>query len=265
MPDRFSEDEARRIFARAAERQHTASPDPTGLSLAELKEIAGAAGIAPEHVAAAADLRGAPPADEPARFLGVDMEPRASRVLPGRLSDDAWAQVVGRLRREFGAQGTASQIGRVREWSSGPGSRLHVTAEPVGDDTRVTLESSKTHEVAHVRPVGITMGVAGVLLTALLLAIGDGPPAAAVAVGALLPAVWLAVYGISWRIFAAWSRKRQVQFDALLDPVELIARAAAPAADLAPDTTRQRLDLDGLAEAPGERPAPRRRARSGSR
>ena len=54
MDRQFSEDEAREVFARAAERQHEVRSKGEGLSLDELRAIGREAGLDPEHIEAAA-------------------------------------------------------------------------------------------------------------------------------------------------------------------------------------------------------------------
>ena len=252
----FTEDEARQIFARAAERQHAVASRGEGLSLDDLQAIGAEAGLDPEHVAAAvAELRSGP-AVEPVVVAGVDLTPRVVRVLPGELTDDAWADLVGRLRRTFGAKGVPSEIGRVREWTSGPTSRLHVVAEPVEGGTRVTMETSKAHEAAGLRGV-IPFAVFMSLALSALFVFGDFD-----ATVWILPVLTLglcaAIYvGVrAW--LARWSDRRRGQFESLMDQAELLVRAEASTAAEAP-----RLDLDALAEPEHGPDAPaRRRERS---
>ena len=265
MPDRFSEEEAQRIFARAAERQHADAARPPGLSRAELEEIGRAAGLDPRHVAAAVDeVRAGAPAEPTATFLGVDVEPRATRVLPGPVTDETWEQMVARLRRTFKSKGTPTDVGRHREWTSGPGSNLHVVVEPVDGGTRVTLETSKAQESRGMW----TFPIVGVLLIGLFLAIGVAEGDAAD------PALWAflafwAVFGVAGALvprvlFDRWAARRRRQFDALLDQFELVVRETTPVeatADAVPEVPPA-LDLDALADPPAEAREPRRRERS---
>ena len=173
MPRRFTEEEAERVFARAAARQHAHSTPPDGLTLAELQQIGREAGLDPEHVVAAVaetDAVGTPVPS--ASYLGVPVEPRASRLFEGEVTDEAWEQMVTRLRRTFRSKGMPVELGRVREWSSGPQSNLHVSLEPVEGGTLVSLETSKA-QVA--KDMGSTPATAGafVALLSLLFAFGD--------------------------------------------------------------------------------------------
>ena len=235
MPDRFSEDEARRIFARAAERQQAAEPASEGLSLAELQEVGRAAGLDPSHVAAAvAEVRGGvvSPDAPPATFLGVDVEPRASRVLPAEVTDDVWGQMVGRLRPTFKTIGVTSEVGAVREWQGtnerGGLSNLCMTAEPAEGGTLVTLQTSKAGNSSQYRAIFGVFGAMAVFFAVLgTLQGGAGDPAFWVFIGAFVAsAVGFPLLGR--QSYARWSVRRQDQFDALLDQFELLARDAAP-------------------------------------
>ncbi len=266
----FTEDEARQIFARAAERQHAVEARGEGLSVEELQEIGLSAGLDPEHVAAAvAELRAGPP-HEPERVAGADVAPRRSRVLPGAVSDETWGQMVGRFRRTFGAAGITTEFGRVREWTSGETSNLRVLAEPVEDGTRVTIESRRD-DASQAAWMGPAFGTGATLF---FLAIGA-------ATGKLSdPVMWvfivlfasLAVLGGVWgrRSIRGWSETRQSQFDTLLDQFELAQRqpleAEAPAGGpSAAEAVPTALDLDTLADPGVEREdAPPNRTRTRS-
>jgi hypothetical protein len=258
MSESFSEEEARQIFARASERQHAVAGRGEGLSLTELQAIGREAGLDPAHIAAAvADLRSGP-TPEPTVVAGIDLTPRRVRVLPVELSDDLWEEMVARLRRTFGAKGVPSEVGRIREWTSGPTSNLHVVAEPVEGGTRVTIESSRADEAR----APSTLGVGGVALAAFFLVLGFAgdklfDPVMWVFVGLFL--VLGAVGALASRGgLSRWSARRTGEFDALMDQFDLLARTVATAPE------RPRLDLDALPdpETAGRSPSSRIRRRS---
>jgi hypothetical protein len=224
MPQ-FTGEEAQRIFARAAEKQHSAEDVSPRLSLEELKEIGQAAGLSPEHVATAvAEMRTDPaPPNESTKVLGVQTEIRRSRILPGELTDEMWNGMVSRLRRTFTTQGITADIGRSREWtgtnSKGDLSNLHLEAVPVEGGTRVTLETSKTDEVRQMKWVPLPFAA----LATLFLFIGAAKDKPAVWALALFFAVVSAAIHIGTRRdYGAWSKRRQGEFDALLDHFELM-------------------------------------------
>lgn len=144
MDRRFSEQEARQIFALAAEREQAAQPHPTaGLTLSDLEEAARAAGIDPAFVqAAAADFLHA--GDRPMRrtFAGIPVELRRTRMLPHPLDDEGWAEVVAACRRIFGKRGVVTDLGRSREWVSEANDRsmpVRVLLEEADGGLRVTI------------------------------------------------------------------------------------------------------------------------------
>ena len=255
MPRRFTEEEAQRIFARVAERQRHAAATDRGLSLAELEEAAGAAGLDPALVAAAAAELDAAPHPE-RTFLGSPVEVIRHRVVAGPLDDDAWAQMVAAARREFGHPGIAGQIGRLREWTCFTGGQngaannqtlTRLTAEPTADGTRITLTRSIREVV-----LGITIATAMQWLVASFFG--------AIAVAGVDSNIWipaLIMMGLG-TLFGAgtfvgtrvWQGRTGRQFDHLLDRLELAAQSAAPDRVPAADAPAGRLDLDALADDP---------------
>ncbi len=235
--EHFSEAEAQRIFAEAA-RASAATPPEGGLSLDELREIGRAAGLDPDAVtAAAAALRDAP-ADVP-MWGTTPLATRRSRTVAGRLSDDAWADAVSGLRREFKAQGVTETIGRARTWTYavGPGSELlmaRLTAEPVGESTRLTLESADMGEKRAAKLLGvILLGLGAVFTVAMGLELGAF--AATIVALVALAAFAAALGGLRWAA-ARRARINTARFGVALDRVAtLVAHRTEPGApDLAP-------------------------------
>ena len=115
MPQ-FTEEQAQRIFARAAERQHEAGGEAPGFSLDELREIGQAAGLSAEHIAeAAAEVEAMTPGEMAREAHGVRTAVRRVRVLPGPLTDEVWQGMVAALRRTTNARGFTSDVGAARE------------------------------------------------------------------------------------------------------------------------------------------------------
>jgi len=275
MPRRFTEEEARRIFARVAERQRAGFGSDAGLSLAELTEAARAAGLDSSLVAAAAAELDAVP-EERVRF-GAPVEVSRSRVVPDVLSDDTWGQIVAAARREFGDAGMAGQIGRLREWTIISGGTKNgivtrLTAEPTADGTRLTLTKSIQEAIKGLTIATAVQSVLAVLFFVMFLA-GVDPEL-------WIPALLLAVIGVGFGVGSQvgsriWHRQSAGRFEAVLDRMELIARSAsALPEESAPDAvadagrlpTSPDLDLDAFAaeddaEEIGGRAESRRRAR----
>lgn len=272
MP-RFTEEEAQRIFARAAEHQHAARDDAPGFSLDELEEIGAAAGLSPEHIArAVAEVRAAgAPTTEAAEVWGVPVSVRRSRHVQHPLSDEAWEGLVSALRKTFKTKGLITEVGRAREWTgtnrSGGLSNLHVSATPTDEGTRITLETSRAEEARQLPVVSVVLWLVPLFFLALGAATGKLHEAPAWVFFGLFAVFAAAVPLLSRAALARWSARRQREFDGLLDQYELAALHAAradPAVDRsapsAPEAasaepvgtprSTPRLDIDGLTDAP---------------
>ncbi len=265
---RYSEDELRAIFARAARRQDEADraeAASTGqLTLAELQEIGAASGIDPAHVAAAAGELAAGPPEAVPTFLGAPTEVERTRLLPGPVSDEAWARMVAEVRRTFGADGSAGQIGPIREWTAIEGRRrsvaMRLALEPTGGGTRVMLRQSVRRTAK-----GLTTAAAlyaAVALLFLALATAGVDPAFRI-VGMVMAGLALAVAGGARGWLGYWGPRQEQRFDGVLDRLELIARDDTPAAEAQAVASTGRLGLDALPDV--DEPAgsaSRRRTRS---
>lgn len=252
MSRRYSEEDARRIFARAAERQSRTAPSDRGLSLTELEEAARAAGLDPALVASAAAELEAP--GPPRRLAGVPVEARVSRVVPTALTDDVWTAIVSDARAQFRGTGTAGQLGRVREWSHVSGGAkngitTHLSAEPVAGGLRLTLSQSIRDLVFAFHISAAISALMAVLFTSLALAGVD--PELWIPAGMMLGMTLL--FGMGSRVGAGlWQRSREARFESLLDRFERIAR----------DQDGGMLAFEDAASEPLSRTAERSRRRS---
>jgi len=125
---KYSREEIQEIFRRAAERQSNKREADDGLTLNELQKIGDESGIPPEYIAAAArDLdrparEQAPVDEEPEtprgveRFYGMKASARIEQTVPGRVGDEAWADIVRVLESVFQNKGEVSEAGPLREW-----------------------------------------------------------------------------------------------------------------------------------------------------
>lgn len=271
MPDdrRYTEAELHAIFERAAKRQEAAAraeaASQGGLTLAELQEIGAASGIDPAHVAAAATELSAPkPAEE--KRAHWPREVRAERWLPGPVSDDAWEAMVETLRRELNKPGVAGQIGRTREWTtmaSGgrqPDAPVSVTLRPEGDRTRLVV----TQSWEDYRRAPLIMGAAFSFMALLLGGIFAFTEPSALMIPVFFAALGLLAFSLGPPTLRAFARKKEAEFERILDRLDLVARDAAPQPE-APAASGQedRIDLDSLPDpADDSAPAARRRTRS---
>lgn len=268
---RYSQAELHAIFERAAERQEAArraeAASAGDLTLAELQEVGAASGIDPAHIAAAAvELNAAPPKDVHT-FLGAPTEVERVRVIPYRVSDEAWAQMVAEIRRAFDDDGSVGQIGKIREWTAvGRGMRrdvaMRLALEPIdGGNTRITLRQS-VRETTKGSSIAVAIHAVMSLLFAVI-ALGEGEPDLLIA-AVILGGMALAFAGGTWGWLRFWRPKQEQKFDGVLDRLELIARDTEPEAErTAEPMGENRIDLDALPDPADETvPATRRRTRS---
>jgi len=135
---RFNEKEVALIIKRASELQQTetTSESNTGMSLAELEQVAREAGLDPELVRrAAADLDTRVTDQTPNRFLGAPTALRLERTIEGEVPAEEYEPMVLEMHRLLGSVGTASTLGRTLQYSLTGRHRHHAT----GRDLQVTV------------------------------------------------------------------------------------------------------------------------------
>jgi hypothetical protein len=214
--DRFNEDEAAAIFARAAEAEasgrHPASA-AGGMTLAELQEIGREAGLEPEAVAhAAASLRrGGTPVPVPT-FLRVPIGVARTVTLERPLSDQEWGELVAQLRSTFNAAGRISSYGGFREWRNG---NLRVSATPVAGGYKVDMRTSKSSARSLMTAGGIMTGISGALITVGTLT-GSMAPGDVADITPMI-AIGAALFGAGVLQVPAWARRRREQFDRIAE------------------------------------------------
>jgi hypothetical protein len=208
---RYNEEEVAAIFRLAAETREAAAKrvaSPSGLTLAELKQIGGEVGIAPEDVeAAAASLK---LATRPAtrRFFGLPISVGRTLDLQRNLSESEWEQLVVDLRETFDARGNVSSDGAFRQWTNG---NLQVLLEPTASGHRLRLRTLKgSLAVVLTRPIVDLASLSGTILMStgglLMFAMGAVP----------LP---------------AWARLRLRQMDAVIARLAPVQNAAVQSDD----------------------------------
>ena len=265
MPQRFTAEEAQRVFARAAARQHTHASPPDGLTLPELQAIGREAGLDPAHVAAVV-AEGNAETETQTTWHGVPVGITRTRLLPDRVSDAEWERIVDVLRSHYNQPGTAQQIGRRREWTTAAGSAAHrVTVEPRDDGDLVRIQTPDTARPFAIGVGGSSIAAALIVFLSVVLVTGDwaGP---ALFSGAIL-AFGVAMYGAAFLSARIRAPRRIARHDALLDRIDLLSRGDAPPVASPTDAlgldAASHLDLDGLEAAPGAgRGATQRRDRA---
>jgi hypothetical protein len=222
--DRFNEDQAAAIFARAAEAEASGRQPASGaggMTLAELQEIGKEAGLSPEAVAqAAASLRSAgTPAPAPT-FFRVPIGVARTVALERPLSDEEWGGLVAELRTTFNADGRVRSDGSFREWRN---SNLRVSAGPAPGGYQVEMRTSKGSARSLMTAGGIMAGISGALLAMGTLT-GSMAPGD---VGDIAPilTVGAALFGAGVVQVPAWARRRRQQFERIAERLRDAIRA----------------------------------------
>jgi len=161
---RYGEKEITKILRRASQmqRESPARPDPSGLTLAELEDIAREAGIDVENLrAAAAELSDGTDEDSwQTKLLGAPLTQRLARRIPGELPTEAFGSLVPILQTEAGMTGQASTVGKTLTWASvAPGNNvrsLSILVMAEGGETLVQLEE-RSNQAA----LGFHLGFSG--------------------------------------------------------------------------------------------------------
>jgi hypothetical protein len=137
----YKQEEISHILKRAAEMQGAEGEGPsTGLSLAELQQIAEDSGIDPKYVRlAVADFEEPPDSDKP-NFWGGPLRFIQEREVEGEISAETWERMVMEIRRTFQESGSVQEWGRAYEWTlSSSEKKAHVTAIPRDGRTRIEI------------------------------------------------------------------------------------------------------------------------------
>lgn len=211
---RFTDDEVGRILDDAAEAQASGGllSGSAGLTLRELKEIAGEAGISESAVERAVAKLDAPaPVPVSAqKHLGQTIGVGRAVDLPRRLTEEEWHQLVVDLRQTFDAKGKLSDEGPFRQWTNG---NLQALLEPSGVGERLRLKTLKGSARAYQTIGAAFMGITGMLGIAELLG-RPGDASDLFILGIMGAGFFLA----SRLTVPSWARLRAEQFE------EVIAR-----------------------------------------
>jgi hypothetical protein len=214
--DRFNEDEAAAIFARAAEAEASGRKPTTaggGMTLAELQEIGQEAGLQPDAVAQAAEsLRRKGTRVAAPSFLSFPIGVARTVPLERPLTDEEWGELVMQLRSTFNAGGRVQSSGNFREWRNG---NLRITATPAPGAYQVEMRTSKGSARSLMSAGAAMAGISGVLMTV-------GAVTGSMAPGDL--ADFLPMLGVGTAVFGAgalqlplWARRRREQFDRIAE------------------------------------------------
>jgi hypothetical protein len=221
---RFNEKEVALIIKRASELQQTetTAESSTGMSLAELEQVAREAGLDPELVRrAATDLDTRVTDQTPNPFLGAPTALRLDRTIDGEVPADEFEQLVLEIQRQLGQVGSAATIGRSLQWTVQSADRrrvstrtMQVTISPRNGRTTIRIEE---------RLGGLAGGLFGGLMGGL--GGGTGGLAAGIGLGVLhsgpaFAAIWASVIGGSYllarTIYGRLARSRGEELQRLM-------------------------------------------------
>lgn len=210
---RYDEDEVAAIFAKAAE-EHPRAPalDSSrdhGLTLAELQQIGRDVGIPAENVASAARALDVRRRAGTRRLLGLPIGVERTVTLDRLLTDAEWEQLVVRLREVFGARGTVSGHGTLRQWTNG---NLQALLEPTPTGHRLRLTTTKGSARAGIGAGVATLGMSSVMAVATASAGQLGAAAPGIGMMLLAGAGMLAYTVLP---LSRWARHRAQQMDAI--------------------------------------------------
>lgn len=213
---RYDDEEAREIFARAAEAETapgrtTLPASGRGLTLAELREIGEEVGLSPDAIQRAArTLDAALPARRESH-MGLPVAVSRTVPLTRPVDDEEWHHLVANARRTFGARGKVEEQGRFREWWNG---NLRVALEPSEDGDVLQMSTRKSSALSDIWGSLAVLTIAGVIMAVL-------------AVGGELNEDWVTILGpvmialgglfLGGRALSLpkWARERQHQFEAI--------------------------------------------------
>jgi hypothetical protein len=145
---RYSEEEVGLILRRATEMQRAepSALDPTGLTMAELEEIAAEAGIDSGMLRqAASELNLQQPETLGSRLAGAPTALAIQRVVEGEMPVGRLEELVPTIVAATPGRGTASAVGRSLTWSSQEGSNLteqQVLVSSQNGQTLIRVEQS---------------------------------------------------------------------------------------------------------------------------
>jgi hypothetical protein len=234
---RFNDKEVARIIKRASELQEEEAPaeSATGLSLAELEQVAREAGLDPVLVRrAAADLDTRVTDQRPSAVLGAPTILRLERTIDGEVPVGEYEAIVAEIQSALGAVGTGATLGRSLSWTLSPAGQQHsrsvqVVITPRGGRTTIRIEEQLGGLVG--RAFGGAMGASGGLSGAAL-GVGFGVMHSGVAAIGMLGAVVSAAFLVARTVYGRVTYRRGEQLQALMSQVA--AHVAATAVTSAP-------------------------------
>jgi hypothetical protein len=223
---RYGDKEVGLILKRAAELQRlepASGPEGSGLTVAELEEIAAEAGIDPAHLRRAAEEFEAAGAGLHAegseKLVGAPLTIRLERSLPGELSESGFERLVPEIQRVADGHGQASLLGQTLTWrsiSANSERSLQVTVSSRNGRTRILIEE-RLSQLAGQLFGGIIGGVGGGVGLGVGLGVGIGALQSVAFAVAWPVGVVGGAYLLARTIYRSTARRRQRTLRNLLE------------------------------------------------
>ena len=210
---RYTDEEAAEIFERAAsaEAERPRLATGQGMTLADLQQVAGEAGIDPTLVAEAAQALDLRPASTARRFLGLPVGVNHSVDLGRPLPDEEWHTLVAELRETFQAAGLVRNDGPFRQWANG---NLKIMVEPSGSGHRVRFQTYNDGARQLMTAGAASLGLSGALLVSSMLFPAVAQSGIPMGVS-MLAAMGVGFFGVGAFRLSSWARRRREQMEAL--------------------------------------------------
>jgi hypothetical protein len=232
---RFNEKEVAQIIKRASELQQDEAPaeSSTGMSLAELEQVAREAGLDPTLVRrAATDLDTRVTDKRPSGFIGAPTSLSLERTIDGELPVDEYETLVLEIQRELGV-GTASTLGRSLQWTMRGVDRrristrtVQVTVTPRNGRTTIRIEEPLGQMAGGL--FGGLMGGLGGGTSGISMGIGMGVFHSALIATGLIGGMIAGSYLLARTVYGRMVRSRGEQLQALMSRLaEHVAATAA--------------------------------------
>lgn len=216
----YSDKEVSLILRRATELQRAApsAANPTGLTLAELEEIAGEAGIEVDLLRqAATELDVSRPSGLGEALTGGPIKIRLERTVLGELSENAMAELVPAIQMAADAPGQASTVGKTLTWSSGGHQNtrsMQVLIACKDGETLIRLEERLGNLVGGL--FGGVVGGGGIGTASILGPLIGATTGSAILTGGAVVVGLGGAYALARAIFRAKSAARRRALDKLM-------------------------------------------------
>jgi hypothetical protein len=232
---RFNEEEVALIIKRAAELQQseqTQQEPGNALSLTEVEQIAGEAGIDPRLIRRAAlGLDQPTQVNRPSAWLGSPTRLVFERVVDGEIPVEEFEPLIAEIRRTIGDNGLPSILGKSFAWTSGisgrgraSGRNVDVSVVTRGGLTTIRVEEEMRNLAGAL--FGGIVGGGGGGTTGATLAIGMGVFHSAPVAAVLWVSVVGGMYTLARTIFGRITTRRERQLRGLIDRLEQEVTAA---------------------------------------